>query len=523
MGAPSSASAGSVGSATAASSSSASTSGGLAPCTDGVLWFNPHGPGAASLGEAVRANGSATCGGTPEYEFWMQSMDTGTWTIVQPYGPSSTYVWHTYGIANGNYDFRVWVRNQGSTADWETSQELIFPMTGGPEPCGTFGWTTTPGPPALVGTTVTFAIDEADCAATPEYQFDVWAPTGAQPTVVQPWGASSTFNWDTSGLLPGTYDIGIEGRVPGTPGEFALWSSYLLSNGPLCTILALSADPESLSMPGPTVTLTGAVACAGTPQYEFWMKPPGGAQTLVQPYSTTSTYPWDTTGLAAGSYDFTVYVKAVGSATDPDATGTLTYTLPPAGCGNGTIDPGEDCDGTLNVGSATCASVLGDTSQVGQVRCTQGCKFDTGACAPMPSCAPVGATWSVPVTGQVCQRYDEGSAGCSTPTCSPIMGTNTLTVGYAASVGWFISVSSTGGQGNDVGTYPIFAVYGPTSFVAEGFPSAMCTGVNPQITGMARINIDCGLGDAEVVAGCEYVQQNKFCNQTQVTLGGANP
>lgn len=46
-------------------------------------------------------------------------------------------------------------------------------------------------------------------------------------------------------------------------------------------------------------------------------------------------------------------------------------------CGDGAIDPGEQCDGA-NLGGATCVS-LGYTS--GALACAAGCGFDTGGCA----------------------------------------------------------------------------------------------------------------------------------------------
>src|SRR5262249_23164138 len=50
----------------------------------------------------------------------------------------------------------------------------------------------------------------------------------------------------------------------------------------------------------------------------------------------------------------------------------------PSLCGNGTIDPGEQCD-TLALGGATCAS-LGFTS--GGLTCAKDCTFDTSGCTP---------------------------------------------------------------------------------------------------------------------------------------------
>ena len=60
---------------------------------------------------------------------------------------------------------------------------------------------------------------------------------------------------------------------------------------------------------------------AGCPDatYEFWVQAPGGAWTLLQAYSTSSTATWDTTGLAPGTYLFDVWVKEAGNTPDWEA------------------------------------------------------------------------------------------------------------------------------------------------------------------------------------------------------------
>lgn len=52
-------------------------------------------------------------------------------------------------------------------------------------------------------------------------------------------------------------------------------------------------------------------------------------------------------------------------------------------CGNGAIDPGEQCDGS-NLGGATCSSVMG-TGYTGSLSCSD-CSFVTSGCVPLPSC-----------------------------------------------------------------------------------------------------------------------------------------
>jgi hypothetical protein len=48
-------------------------------------------------------------------------------------------------------------------------------------------------------------------------------------------------------------------------------------------------------------------------------------------------------------------------------------------CGNGQIDPGEACDGTL-LGGTTCGVITMGTQPVGALRCTSTCALDSSGC-----------------------------------------------------------------------------------------------------------------------------------------------
>jgi hypothetical protein len=62
---------------------------------------------------------------------------------------------------------------------------------------------------------------------------------------------------------------------------------------------------------------------------------------------------------------------------------------PPATCGNGTIDSGENCDGT-NLGGATCASLV--HGYTGNLSCDSTCQFDTSACLQQEIVTPPATT-----------------------------------------------------------------------------------------------------------------------------------
>jgi hypothetical protein len=75
------------------------------------------------------------------------------------------------------------------------------------------------------------------------------------------------------------------------------------------------------------------------PLFEFWLRAPGGAWTLVQPYSASNTLRWDTKGKPAGSYLFSVWARDASSTglhgTRPnsyDALAIFQYMLTAAHC-----------------------------------------------------------------------------------------------------------------------------------------------------------------------------------------------
>ncbi|MGE0825025.1 MAG: hypothetical protein AB7G75_16055 [Candidatus Binatia bacterium] len=123
-----------------------------------------------------------------------------------------------------------------------------------------------------------------------------------------------------------------------------------------------------------------------------------------------------------------------------DATGTLLCStdcstidtsfcrVPPADplCGNGTIDPGEACDGT-NFRGVTCADILGDSDAIGTLLCSSDCStIDDGFCR-VPPVEPLCGNGTIN-TGEECDGTDLRGVTCAdllgdpgatgTPLCS---------------------------------------------------------------------------------------------------------
>jgi Cysteine-rich secretory protein family len=73
-------------------------------------------PSTATVGTSVTF--MATANGCPNpnpvYQFWVLAPGASSWTLVQAYSTSNTFIWSTAGKAPGNYQVAVWVRDASS-------------------------------------------------------------------------------------------------------------------------------------------------------------------------------------------------------------------------------------------------------------------------------------------------------------------------------------------------------------------------------------------------------------------------
>jgi N-acetyl-anhydromuramyl-L-alanine amidase AmpD len=282
-------------------------------------------------GITINLGATASCPGTAQYRFWIRPPG-GSWRIVQDYSPTATYSWATTGLAKGTYGLEVDVRDAGSAAVYEVVANITYSL--GPPTCHNPSLTATPVSSAATGSTVTFSSSTAGCP-NPRYRFWVQPPGGAW-YVAQNYSASNTFNWNASGA-PGTYRIEVDVRDANSTASYDAvnWLSYALAG---CTAAHLTTDKTSPQLTGTaSVTLTGTPTCPATADYRFWIRPPGGSWTVVQNYSSSANYTWNTASLAPGTYSLEVDVRDHGSTSSYEAVYNATFMLSP--CVNATMIP----------------------------------------------------------------------------------------------------------------------------------------------------------------------------------------
>lgn len=288
------------------------------PCTS-VTWNKPSPASPQPPGTTVVLSGSAEGCPSALYEFWVRNSSSTTWTVLQAWSPSSTASWDTTSLAAGTYLFDIWAKHSASAPTWEAhiSPNPTYALQPG-APCTTVSWNTpAPAQPQAPGAQVTLGGVASGCP-NPQYEFWVQAPGSTTWTILQAYSASSTAVWDTTGLVTGTYLFDIWARQLGSS---ASWEAHISPNptdtlemGPACTSSSLTFNPSSPATHGAPVTLTATSAGCPNPVYEFWVQAPGGAWTILQAYSSTSTVTWSTGGLAPGTYLFDVWVKDAGNS-----------------------------------------------------------------------------------------------------------------------------------------------------------------------------------------------------------------
>ena len=197
--------------------------------------------------------------------------------------------------------------------------------------CSTMTASAQPPTAATVGTTVTVTGSAsgtgAGCTA-PQYQF--WLlPPGGTWSVVQPYSSTATYGWNTSGLPAGTYRFSVWARETGSGNSYDSFSAfdYPLTAASACTAMTASAAPPTSASVGTQVTVTGSASGCTAPQYQFWLLPPGGTWSVVQPYSSVAMYSWNTSGFAAGAYRFSVWARQTGSGNSYDSFSAFDYPL----------------------------------------------------------------------------------------------------------------------------------------------------------------------------------------------------
>ena len=233
--------------------------------------------------------------------------------------------------------------------------------------------------------------------------------------------------------------------------------SWSFSVGPFnaCTGATATVSPASVSTPGQTVTFNATASGCTSPLYEFWLEDPSGNWSMKQPFSTNSSWAWNTTGYPGGTYTMHAWANQAGTDLSLyQVFAEIKYVLPaPPPCTAASVSPGPGsfAEGTTISFTATasgCANpqfeywVLppGSYWQVVQAYSTNPAfSWNTAGLAP--------GTYQIAVwvrqLGDGAAYYDVGAGGsytltgCTSAALTPAPGSFALgsTVSFVASAG----------------------------------------------------------------------------------------
>jgi IPT/TIG domain/Cysteine-rich secretory protein family len=304
------------------------------PCTAVTASASPPGPSVS--GTQVTITGAATCPSPNAlYEYWMLAAGATTWRLVQPYSTSSTYLWNSTGARSGTETFGVWVRdatspgtNASGTGDYDTYVSLAYTIGSSPR-CSSVTLTFSPASPATAGTQVTLSALASGCP-NPRYEFWMLAAGTTTWRIVQGYTATATYKWNSTGALSGTEQFGVWARDAGSGAAYDTYTSTPYAVTASCGSAIATATPASVTHgTGAHVTITAsATGCSTSPRYEFWMRAASQSSWIVvQGYSTSATYDWNSTGAAVGTVYFGVWVRDASSAAAYDKTTSVAVTV----------------------------------------------------------------------------------------------------------------------------------------------------------------------------------------------------
>jgi spore germination protein YaaH len=286
------------------------------PCTALAAAITPKSP--TTVGTPVTVTASGMGCPNPLYEFWILSPGASTWLLAQGYSSAPSYHWANTGDGLGAYRFSVWAKDAASSAAYDTfDASQYFTLT---SPCSAVKVTASPASSMSVGTTGTVTGAATGCSS-PQYEFWILNPAASTWQLAQAYSSSVSFQWTTTGKQAGAYRFSVwvkDSASLASYDAFNAGSFVTLVNG--CATVTVSTSPGSTAASGTGVTVAGAAAGCSSPLYEFWILSPGATTwQLVQAYSSSATYQWNTTGKAKGVYRFSVWAKDAGSAASYDA------------------------------------------------------------------------------------------------------------------------------------------------------------------------------------------------------------
>jgi hypothetical protein len=187
-----------------------------------------------------------------------------------------------------------------------------------------------PASPSSPGASVTLTGQSTNCTS-PEYKFWLLAPDSTTWVAQTGFSTTTTFVWNTTGDVPGVWQIGVWARQVGSTATYEAYAirTYSLTIS-FCTSATITPSVASPQLAGVPVTFTATAAGCSSPLFEFWELPAGSSTwVVVRAFSAGNTFVWTTTGLPNGPYRFGIWANQTGSPNAHDTFAIMTFWIDP--------------------------------------------------------------------------------------------------------------------------------------------------------------------------------------------------
>jgi hypothetical protein len=249
----------------------------------------------------------------------MRAASQTSWQLLQAYSTTATYNWNSTGAAAGGVYFGIWVKDATSTTStFDANNNLLYTVNG---PCGAV--VVGANPTSLnegSGTHVTIT-GSATCAHG-SLLYEFWLRTATSAWILaQAYTTGATYDWNSMGSPFGTiyFGVWVKDAQSGTATFDSNASTTVTVVQAKCTTVTITPAAATVAHGGTTKDLVTAAASGCTNAtgqlYEFWFRATGTNWIMVQAYSTTATYNWDSTGAPATTVYIGVWAKDAKSST----------------------------------------------------------------------------------------------------------------------------------------------------------------------------------------------------------------
>jgi outer membrane protein assembly factor BamB len=177
-------------------------------CSAVTLGTTPTSPQPSGTQVTLTANG--TCpNANPLYAFWAKWQGSSTWQLLRGYSTSNVYNWNSTGALPGTETFGVWVHDASNANAYDQFTSITYQIQ-----ASTCASVTASANPMSVaggsGTHSTITGAASGCThASPLYQFWMRPASSSTWTLVRGWSTTTTYDWNSTGALPGTVYFGV--------------------------------------------------------------------------------------------------------------------------------------------------------------------------------------------------------------------------------------------------------------------------------------------------------------------------